>query len=238
MIKFVLCDDNVPLLSKLKEVLEIIFSKNDLDACVSFTTSNIDELRYHVNNNDVDVLFLDIDLNSSSNGIDLAKEFRQNNKDLYLIFITGHFEYILSAYECKTFDFIQKPFSQAKLERTILRLFDDIKGSQQTFIKIDRKHSLINQATVNFIQKQGMKTIYNTTSGTIESYGSFNHLSKLLPKNFIRCHKSYIVNIDNISNINLKTNEIIFKEYTDSQCFIGPKYKIKFLEEINYGNNK
>ena len=238
MLKFVICDDNVPILYKLKDILEIIFSKNDLDACVSFITSDIKELKYHVNHNDVDVLFLDIDLNADQNGIELAKEFRANNKDLYLIFITGHFEYILSAYECKTFDFIQKPFSQSKLERTILRLFDDINGSKQKFIKIDRKHSLINQATVNFIQKQGMKTIYYTTSGTIESYGSFNNLSKLLPQKFVRCHKSFIVNIDNISNVDLKTNEIFFKESSSSQCFIGPKYKEKLLEEINYGNNK
>ena len=111
MIKFALCDDNSLLLSKLKEMLEIIFFKNNLDANVVFSTNTASKLINFISQNEVDVLFLDIDLNSKSNGIDIAKRIRENNKFMYIIFITGHFEYIISAFECKTFDFIQKPFS-------------------------------------------------------------------------------------------------------------------------------
>lgn len=236
MINFVLCDDNIQLLSKLKDMLESIFLKYDLDACVSLTTKDITELLNYINTNTVDVLFLDIDLNSKYNGIELAKEIRKKNKFLYLIFVTGHFEYIISAYECKTFDFIQKPFSQSKLEKTILRLFDDLNENTSVFIRPHNRHELINQNLVNYIQKEGMKTIYNMESGVVEVYGSFNNIADDLPDNFIRCHKSYIVNINNISNVDLKKNTIFFR---NSQCFIGPKYKNKFMEVLNsHGNIK
>ena len=237
MVNFVLCDDNIQLLSKLKDMLESIFIKYDLNACIKFTTNKIDDLISFVNTNNVEVLFLDIDLDSDCNGIELAKEIRKNNKFIYIIFVTGHFEYIISAYECKTFDFIQKPFTQSKLESTILRLFDDINANTTKFIKLNNKHKLVNQNLVNYIQKDGMKAIYSMNSGSIESYGSFKEISNSLPNNFVRCHKSFIVNIDNISNIDLKSNTIFFKDSTSSTCFIGPKYKNNFMEVLNnYGN--
>lgn len=239
MIKFVLCDDNVQLLSKLKEMLEVIFFRNDFDAGIVFTTDSTTSLIDFLNNNEVNVLFLDINLNSQSNGIDIAKEIRKNNKSIYIIFLTGHFEYIVSAFECKTFDFIQKPFYFSKLEDTVKRLFDDINADTQKFLRLTNRHKLVNQDLINYIQKDGMKTIYSLNSTNIESYGSFNKISASLPDNFIRCHKSFIVNINNISNVDLSTNTIFFKDSSTSTCFIGPKYKNKFLEVLNdYGSIK
>ena len=154
MIKFALCDDNTQLLDKLKEFLEIIFFRNNLDAAIVFTTDAASRLIDFVSQNEVNVLFLDINLNSQANGIDVAKQIRQNNKSIYIIFLTGHFEYIVSAFECKTFDFIQKPFSLSKLEKTILRLFEDINSNTQKFITLSNKKHLINQNLINYSKRR------------------------------------------------------------------------------------
>ena len=90
MIKFALCDDNVQVLSKLKEMLEKIFLKYDYRATIVFTASNPEDLLNYLNTNTVDVLFLDIDLNSTPNGIEIAKQIRKTNKFIYIIFITVH----------------------------------------------------------------------------------------------------------------------------------------------------
>lgn len=239
MIKFALCDDNSQILYKLKEMLNTIFLKDDLDADVTFTSNSAEALMDYMENNEVNVLFLDIDFNSKQNGIEIAKQIRKNNKSIYIVFLTGHFEFIVAAYECKTFDFIQKPFSHSKLEKTVLRLFDDINYNTSKFIKLKHSHELVNQHLVNFIQKDGMRTIYNMNSGSISSYGSFSNISESLPDNFVRCHKSFIVNLDNIKNVDLKTNTIFFKDSDNSKCFIGPKYKNNFMEVLNnYGNVK
>ena len=81
-----------------------------------------------------------------------------------------------------------------------------------------------------FIEKAGVKIIYHTYQTDYVSYNSFNKLT--LPKNFIRCHKSFIVNIDNISNISYADNIIYLKN--GSTCYIGPKYKNSLLEVIRY----
>ena len=42
-----------------------------------------------------------------------------------------------------------------------------------------------------------------------------------------------VLNINNISNIDYKTNTIFFKGSTNNKCYIGPKYKNKFMEVLN-----
>ena len=90
--------------------------------------------------------------------------------------------------------------------------------------------SSIDLKDILFIEKAGVKIIYHTYQTDYVSYNSFNKLT--LPKNFIRCHKSFIVNIDNISNISYADNIIYLKN--GSTCYIGPKYKNSLLEVIRY----
>ena len=236
MIKFALCDDNPQLVSKLQEIIEKIFLKHDFDASVVFSSCDASSLLSFLNTNDVDVLFLDIDLNSKFNGIEIAKRIRAHNKSIYIIFITAHIEYVVSAYECKTFDFIYKPFNRRKIEKTIQRLVDDIRNNSAKFLNLSKSKQIINQRAINYIEKSGAKTIYNLNSGIVEVYGSFNQILNSLPKTFIRCHKSFIVNIENISKVDLKSSTIYFNSSPDSVCFIGLKYKNQFLEVLNnYG---
>ena len=122
-------------------------------ATIVFTASNSEDLLNYLNTNTVDVLFLDIDLNSTPNGIEIAKQIRKTNKFIYIIFITAHFEYIVSAYECKTFDFIHKPFNISTLEKTINRLSEDIRNNSTKFLNLNNNKQLVNQTLVNFIEK-------------------------------------------------------------------------------------
>ena len=210
-----------------------------IGASIEFASPDPGELLKFLESNPVDVLFLDIDLKSKLNGIEIAKQIRKNNKHIYLIFITAHFEYIVSAYECKTFDFIHKPFNMTNIEKTIKRLADDIHNNSAKFLNLSNNKQFVNQDLINFIEKSGAKTVFNLNSGIVETYGSFNKISRNLPCNFIRCHKSFIVNINNIRNIDFKTDTIFFKTPPNSFCFIGGKYRKNFMEVINnYGNFK
>ena len=69
-----------------------------------------------------------------------------------------------------------------------------------------------------------MKIIFHTDTRDYNSYSSFLKVSTNLPQNFVRCHKSYIVNTDKITNIDNLNNS------QDTKCYIGPKYKNNFME--------
>jgi len=240
MLSFVVCDDNKAILDRLVKMLESLFIKHHFDAEVSFaSTDAIDTMKYLENNNNIHALFLDIDLKSNISGLDLAEKVRKNNKQVYIVFTSAHLEYILKAYQYKTFDFMPKPITIERLEDTILRMMDDVNSSDKKshFILVDNKNTIINEDSINFIKKDGMKLVFYTDSKTYETYSSFNKISGKLSSNFLRCHKSYIANINKITDISPTKNTIVFDNENNLKCFIGPKYKNKIMEVLKNDGN-
>lgn len=234
MLNFVICDDNLNILSKLNTMLENIFVKNSFEAKVTFTSDNIDDTLTYIDSNKVDVLMLDINLKAGKSGLELAEAVRKKNKDVYLIFTTGHLEYAMVAYKFKTFDYLAKPITYDRLEDTVKRLFEDINGLPKKYIKIDNKNTIIDESQVHFIKRDGMKLIFHTSSRDYDAYSSFAKLEDKLPENFVRCHKSFVVNLDNVKNMDPVTSTVYLND--DSSCSIGPKYKQELMEVIkNYG---
>ena len=234
MLNFIICDDELHMLNKLSLLFEKTFIKNDFDAKIVLKTSNYEELISFMSSNIVNVVVLDIEFkNSPINGLNIAKEIRKINKDCYIIFITSHFEYIMEAYDYKTFAYLFKnSITIDILSDTLNRLFDDISGSSTKFIKIDSKGTFVDLNDIQFIEKNGMKLIYHTSHDIFETYNSFSKIEDILPCNFIRCHKSFIANVNNILHISLAKSSITFKN--GDICYIGPKYKNLLLEVINY----
>ena len=228
MLNFVVCDDNINILDKLPKMLESIFIKHGFDASIGFNSDDFDEIINYVDNNKTDVLILDINLKNGKNGLDIAEVVRRKNKNAYLIFTTGHLEYAMMAYKFKTFDYIAKPLTPERLEETIVRLFDDVNGLPKKYIKIDNKNTVVDVSEINYIKRDGMKLIFHTVSRDYEIYSSFNKIESSLPKSFVRCHKSFIVNSQNVTNVDPVENRLYLQK--NDFCDIGPKYKNEILE--------
>lgn len=233
MLKFIICDDNPSVLDKLSKMLESIFIKHNIDAEVCLKAKCASEVLSYLNENSANVIFFDIELKSDINGLELAERIRKTNKSTYFIFLTGYFEYIYQALKVKIFDFLPKPITVERLEATILRLLSDINGNPKKYIRIDNKNTIIDRDSIYYIRRNGMKLMFQTENRTYETYSSFNKIQSHLPENFVRCHKSYIVNVNKISDI--KSNSTIMFDDKNS-CMIGPKYKNSFMEVLNNGN--
>lgn len=234
MLNFVICDDNINLLEKLEKMLNDILLKYSNEAKVSYICNNVDDLLNYSDTNKVDGFFLDINFKSDKNGLNVAEKIREKNKNAYIIFMSGHLEYVLMAYKYKTFDYLPKPITPDRLEETIKRLFDDINGSPKRYLKIDNKNTLINESDIQYVKRDGMKLVFHTYSRDYDVYSSFNKFQDKLPKNFVRCHKSFMVNINNINDVDPVSGIITFKD--NNSCYIGPKYKSDFMEVLNnYG---
>ena len=233
MLNFILCDDSQVAINKLSKMLDSIIIQNKLDGQIVFSSKSPSDILKYVNNNPVHVVILDIDLNDNISGLKLAESIRKQDKNIYIIFITGHLEFGLVAYKYKTFDYIPKPLVFERFQETILRLYDDVSENNPKYIRLDNNKTIIPENAIKYIQKDGMKLIFNTDTRTYEVYNSFNKVTPLLPKQFVRCHKSYIVNLDKINDINFSTNIISFDD--NEICYIGPKYKNNFKEVFNNG---
>lgn len=234
MLNFVICDDNLPALKRLSKMLESIFIKDNIEAKIGCSASTPHEVLEYTQDHKVDVLFLDINLNANLTGCDVANLVRKNNKNVYIIFLTGHLEYALLAYKYKTFDYLPKPIVDERLEETIKRLIEDMSLEGCHFIKLNNNRTIINSNEINFIKKDGMKLVFCTGKENYETYSSFSKFETCLPENFVRCHKSYIVNINNVKKY--KINENILELNNNCSCNIGAKYKSNFMEVLKNGN--
>lgn len=235
MLNFVICDDNLNILDRLGKMLESIFTKNNYNASVVFKSDNSDDILSYIETNVVDVLLLDINLKSNKSGLELAEEIRKRKKNSYIIFTTGHLEYAMVAYKYKTFDYLAKPITYDRLEETVNRLFEDANEVSKRYIKIDNKNTIIDEAEIQYVKRDGMKLVFHTSSRDYDTYSSFNKFQDKLPDTYIRCHKSYIANLSQIKDVEPVSGIITFKD--GNTCDIGPKYKRDFMEVLkNYGN--
>lgn len=236
MLNFVLCDDNFNVLSKLERMLESIFVSNNFDAQVVLSTTKPEEFIDYIRKNSVNVVILDIDLKSRISGLDLANIIRKQDKNVYIIFTTGHLEYGLMAYKYKTFDYLPKPITIERLTDTITRLFEDVCGTCAKFVRLDNNKTIIKQDGIQYIRKDGMKVIFHTDTRDYETYSSFKRILPQLSDQFVQCHKSYIVNTDKITDVQSSNNIIYFNNNPELKCYIGPKYKNQFMEVFKNGN--
>lgn len=237
MLNFVICDDNLNILDKLSKMLENIFTKNNFEAVVSFKSDNTSDILNYMDNNIVDVLMLDINLKSNKSGLELAEEIRKRNKNCYIIFTTGHLEYAMVAYKFKTFDYLAKPITYDRLEDTVKRLFEDVYGMPKKYLKLDNKNTIIDESEIQYIKRDGMKLVFHTSSRDYDIYSSFNKFQDKLPENYIRCHKSFVANINKIKDVEPVSGTITFED--GQTCDIGPKYKNEFMEVLkNYEHFK
>ena len=235
MLDFVLCDDNKNVLIKLEKMLESVFINRNYDAQIALSTTKPDELINYVRSHSINVAILDIDFKSKVSGLDLANIIRKKDKNVYIIFTTAHLEYGLMAYKYKTFDYLPKPITPERLEDTIVRLFEDITGTVSKFIRLDNGKTIIKESGIQYIQKDGVKVIFHTDTRDYEVYSSFKKILPKLSGQFFQCHKSYIVNLEKISDIDTLNNVISVGSDDSSKCYIGPKYKNKLMEVFDNG---
>ena len=232
MLSFAICDDNESIRTKFVSMLKEIFEKNDIDASVVLQTENPQEFYNYLNENHIDVALLDIDLRAALNGLDLAKKIRDINKSINIIFITAHIEYALLAFKVKTFDYLIKPVSFQKLEECILRLTQFTCSDTENFMKIKSGSStyLIKKSDIIYIEKVSAKSYVYANNQIIETYYTLEEFEKILPNNFHRSHKSYVVNVNKISKIDFFKNEIIFNN--SFKCYVGRKYKKSIMDSF------
>lgn len=210
MIKIGICDDTIHTLKSIARIIESTCISLDFDAHISCATDNQDVIYNKIKENELDVLFLDIDFkNGGKNGIDFALELRKINKQFKLIFLTSHFEYALLAYSCNTYDYLMKPLDTPKASNILKRLQEEFFDNSSGFIKLNKDYT-VRAKDIFFIERNKSKTTIYTKDSTYESCYSLNAIMDELPNTFLRIHRSYIVNQDEITKINKENKTIYF----------------------------
>ncbi|TGM35119.1 DNA-binding response regulator [Leptospira biflexa] len=151
--------------------------------------------------NPIDLLFLDLNLDGDF-GFDLLKE--SSAASFITIITSGNTAEAIRAFEYGVLDFVPKPISRERLEKALKKYFSNSGQNQTKYIGIKEDHhlKLIPTKEILYIEADDKKVkLYQKNGKIVSHYKSLELLSKILPGNFKRIHRSYIVNQRYINQI-------------------------------------
>lgn len=214
MIKVMVIDDEPEIRKLLHKMVEKQADYQVVSECGDFSGAVVDFAKYKP-----DVVFMDIDLNGES-GLECAKVLTEFNPRLKIIFATAHSEYMANAFEIYAFDYLVKPFNMERVVKTLNRIRNSVEGDcgadvkpadkvtrperhrDKLFIKGKEQASLLDVDEIILVERLEGYTNIVTLGEQYRTSISLGELEeKLGQETFMRCHKSYIINIAKVTKI-------------------------------------
>lgn len=202
----VLIVDDEPL---SRSELEYLLQQNNSVMTIYQASGLTDGLKLLVTKQ-IDLLFLDIDLNNE-NGFTLANEINQLAKPPLVVFATAYDNYAVDAFNINAIDYVLKPFEQVRIDQAIAKVASVLRGKQVsgdkplssviTVTKEEKTRVIKINDIVYAVINQGELTI-TTTQGKFIAHETLNWLkSHLDSQRFIQVHRNVLVNIEKIHEI-------------------------------------
>lgn len=206
MIRIYLCDDNPGILARYqRQISEICLKSKELITIK--TTSSAAQLTFELaeNPNVADILFLDIEL-GKENGLVLAKNLRNLQYRGEIIFLSTYSQYIFNCFDVSPFYYIIKgQLSKSKFSEIVTNAIALASQKNRDVFCFERKGNKtqipirdISHFTVN----SRIITVFYNTDESFDFYCSINDLlDQLSSQEFVKCHRSFIVNLKYITTI-------------------------------------
>lgn len=164
---------------------------------VTFTT--LAEAEEHLSSQEIDLLFLDLNL-QGENGFDLLKN--QLAQGFHTVIISAYAEKAIEAFEYGVLDFIAKPFTKARIQKALDKIQNNQLrthyGCRYLSVKKVGMISLVPVSDINYIKADGhySQLALSTQSESVLHSKNIQAIETLLPKQFERIHRSYIANMN------------------------------------------
>ena len=231
MINIALCDDTIEEL----EIIVSYVSKNIKDLDIPFKISSFSEgqdLLEHINSSkeNFDIIFLDIYM-KFSNGIDIARRIRDFDKECKIIFITSSKEHAIDSYDVSAIHYILKPINEEKLSNAIKIAIESLHKENKQVVIMNKKgnYRILCKDILYAESKARVVNIYLKSSEVISFYSKLeDFFQSLKDERFLRCHKSFFVNMDYIlkieNNCAFMCNNVIIPITSSNMTVIKEKY--------------
>lgn len=218
MIDVYICEDNQNQLNLFKKYITNTIIIEGMDMKIALTTSDPHELLQKIlTAENTGLFFLDIDLKSDMDGLALAQRIRQIQPRCFIIFITSHSEmsFLTFQYKVEALDFIIKD-TQEHIKSKIHECLLDVEqkytslnnGINRAFVihQNDRCITIDYNDIICFETSANIhKVLLHAKKRVIEFSGQLKEVEKQLDYRFYRCHRSYIINRDNITEVDFTT---------------------------------
>ena len=184
--KVAVCDDEQIFIDRIRQIL--------LDCEIHGFTDSRELLQAVESGERYDVIFLDIAM-PGLDGIGLAREIRETDEDVILVFVTSRIEFMQTGYEVRAFRYLLKE----QLEHGLPAIWSDIEkelaGRKDQYFVFEFNRQTYQYACkeIIYFESSLRRIILHAKSGTATLYGSLDEIEAAHPS-FVRIHKSYLVN--------------------------------------------
>lgn len=188
-----------------------------------------------LNTQNIDLLFLDIKMPSIT-GIDFLKSLKQPPKT---IFTTAYRNYAIESYDLDIVDYLLKPITFDRFFNAVQRYFRENPVTQKNssipnkttnsfiIVKSGNKYHKINTSIILYIESlKDYVKIYTENGMIISKYKTCDIENELADKDFVRIHRSYIINISKITAFTSHDIEIGEIEIPISASYKGKLFDV------------
>lgn len=201
----IIVDDEFPAIQELSYFISNFSSmkiQEEFDDSIKALT--------YVQNHQVDVIFLDINM-PKLDGLAFSRVINTMKHKPFLVFITAYSEHAVEAFEVSAFDYILKPYSENRIRDTLQKLENatilktktniNTKNSKLTLWK-NEKMVVLSVNAICYCEAHEHEVFIYTRDDKYTVTSSISEFYKKLPQDkFFKCHRSFIVNIDKITEI-------------------------------------
>lgn len=149
------------------------------------------------------IAFMDIELDHLT-GIQTAKKINELLPDCQIIYLTNYLDYISDVYETNHVYYILKSQSEQYLPMAIEKTMEKLNQLKKPLLQIKCGKEIMNihQTDILYLERILRKTEIFTTSGVLSTSESLPALKERLSPWFLYAHRSYVVNLYHVSNLN------------------------------------
>lgn len=194
-----------------------------------FSTENPILALEYIRKNEADLIFLDIQMSELS-GINFMKIVGDKLK---YILTTAYSEYALEGYEHNVIDYLLKPISFDRFQKSALKAQErfptnETSANSYFFVKSSGQQHKINFDEILYIESIKDYVNIKTDNQEYIVLDTLKSLENQLPENFARVHKSFILNLDKIEKIDVRN---VFLN-SGKEIPIGETYKSEFFQKL------
>ncbi|MFY0598794.1 MAG: response regulator transcription factor [Cyclobacteriaceae bacterium] len=162
--------------------------------------------------NETDVIFLDIEMPNLS-GMDLVKSVDNLPQ---IVFTTSHAEYALEAFEYQVTDFVPKPVQLPRLLKSIERireLNNNVRQESQNeiFVRNEGRFVRLNLEELLYVESLGDYVTFVTDTNKYIVHSTLKNIAdKITNPNFLKVHRSYVINLTKV--VDIEENNLVIKD--------------------------
>ena len=213
MIKIAFCDDDMEVLHQMNELLDRYRVERNEDITYAAFQSPFELLTEIEKGIRPDILFLDVVM-PGQNGMDVAKEIRQYDTNMKIIFLTSSPEFAVESYTVGAYFYQLKPIWEESFFRLMDAVLAECEKKKKNSLILRSKDGItrIDLQQLEYCEVLGRKLLFHLENGAVlESAGSLDDLAGQLMQysNFFRPHRSFLVNMEYIQNISSRSIKMV-----------------------------